>query len=288
MAGNTRSLRGRTPGSVGVVAIGTDTFDADADGLLGCVPRMDTSVQTLTTIPHTVRGIELDATGSVSPGWMSRLFEHARWTMFTMDERWLRNRMEGGVARAGTFEYGEPLRYRDELEIATWVARVGRTSFDFGHRIVRVRDGAIAARARMTVVNLGPEGPAPLDPVIAGFVLDEPAPTAPPWPEGDRVGSWKRTWIVRPSDQDSFRHVNQARYVDYIDDTRWFAAQAGEPAGLEGRLAALSVEYRREAHAGEQVQMETWVTRDRTRAYELTRQPSGEVLARGQARRAEP
>jgi acyl-CoA thioesterase FadM len=198
--------------------------------------------------------------------------------------------MEGGVARAGTFQYGVPLTYRDELEIATWVARVGRTSFDFGHKVTRLRDGRVAAQARMTVVNVGPEGPAPLDPVIATFVIDEPAPPVRPWPEGDRLQSWKRQWIVRPSDQDSFRHVNQARYVDYIDDTRWFAiddtrwfaAQAGQAAGVDGSLAGLSVEYRRETHAGEQVQMETWVTGDRTRAYELTRQPEGEVLARGQ------
>jgi acyl-CoA thioesterase FadM len=81
--------------------------------------------------------------------------------------------------------------------------------------------------------------------------------------------------------------VNQARYVDYIDDTRWFAAQAGDRSGVEGRLAGLSVEYRRETHAGERVQMETWVTGDRTRAYELTRQPDGEVLARGQVLRAD-
>ena len=92
---------------------------------------------------------------------------------------------------------------------------------------------------------------------------------------------------VRPSDQDSFRHVNQARYVDYIDDTRWFAAQAGQDAGLEGPLAALSVEYIREPHAGERVQMETWVTGDRSRAYELTLVPTGEVLTRGQSYAAE-
>lgn len=55
---------------------------------------------------------------------------------------------------------------------------------------------------------------------------------------------------------------------------------------MEGALAGLSVEYRRETHAGEQIQMETWVTGDRTRAYELTRQPDGEVLARGQVLRA--
>ena len=241
----------------------------------------------LTTVRYTIRGIELDASGSVSPGWFSRIFEHTRWRAFTMDDSSLRNLMDGGVARAGTFEYGLPLTYQDELEIATWVARVGRTSFDFGHRITRLRDGAVAARARMTVVNLGPEGPAPLDPIVATLVLDEPAPAVHPWPEDERAGSWKRQWIVRPSDQDSFRHVNQARYVDYIDDARWFAAQAGEAAGLEGPLAGLSVEYRQETHAGEQIQMETWVTGDHTRAYELTRQPDGEVLARGQALQAD-
>jgi acyl-CoA thioesterase FadM len=237
----------------------------------------------ITIIDYTVRGIELDATGSVSPGWFSRILEHTRWRVFTLNDDSGRRLMEGGVARAGHFEYGAPLGYEDELEIATWVARVGRTSFDFGHRVTRRSDGAMAARARMTVVNLGPNGPAPLDPIVASYVAGEATPPARPWPEGERARSWRRQWTVRPSDQDSFRHVNQARYVDYVDDTRWFAAQAGESAGLEGPLARLSIEYIREAHAGEQVQMETWVTGDGSRAYELTRRPMGEILARGQA-----
>jgi len=133
----------------------------------------------------------------------------------------------------------------------------------------------------MTVVNLGPDGPAPIDPVVRDFVLEEPVPLARSFPEGQRGDAWTRSWIVRPSDQDSFRHVNQARYVDYIDDTRWSASQAGAPAGLDGPLGSLSVEYIREAHAGERVQMETWVTGDRDRAYELTLQNRGTVLARG-------
>ena len=244
---------------------------------------MDDPAQKITITRYTVRGIELDASGSVSPGWFSRIFEHTRWKVFAMDDFALRNRLEGGVARAGTFEYGAPLSYQDELEILTWVARVGRTSFDFGHRVTRLRDGAIAARARMTVVNLGPDGPAPIEPLVASFVVDEPTPAAQPWVEGERTRSWTRDWIVRPSDQDSFRHVNQARYVDYIDDTRWFASRAGAAAGLEGPLETLTVEYLRETHAGERVQMETWVTGHRRRAYELSRQPSGELLSRGQA-----
>ncbi len=233
--------------------------------------------------PYTIRGIELDATGSVSPGWFSRIFEDTRWRAFAQDDYALRGVMDGGVARAGHFEYLAPLTYGDAVEIVTWVARVGRTSFDFGHRIVRADDGSVAARARMTVVNLGPNGPTPIDPVVADYVADDRVPRARPWPDGARPGSWTRQWTVRPSDQDSFRHVNQARYVDYIDDTRWFAAQADETAGLQGPLEGLSVEYIREAHAGEQVQMQTWATGASTRAYELTLLSTGEILARGQA-----
>jgi acyl-CoA thioesterase FadM len=243
---------------------------------------MTRPAQNVAKVSHRIRGIELDATGSVSPGWLSRILEQTRWEVFAMDDFVLRRRMEGGVARAGTFEYGVPLIYQDEVEILTWVARAGRTSLDFGHRVVRQRDGAVAARARMTVVNLGPGGPAPIDPTVSSFVVDEGAPPVRPWPEGRRLHAWTRQWLVRPSDQDSFGHVNQARYVDYIDDTRWFARKAGAPAGMEGRLGGLSVEYVRETHAGEEVRIETWVTGDHSRAYELTRQPGGEVLARGQ------
>lgn len=238
------------------------------------------------TLTHTIRGIELDATGFVSPGWLSRILEDTRWRVFTMDS--VRGLMEGTVARAGTYEYEAVLGYGDQIDIMTWMARVGRTSFDFGHRIVRKSDGAIAAAARMTVVNLGPNGPAPLDPVVASYVVDEPAPRVRPWPQGERVDIWSREWTVRPSDQDSFRHVNQARYVDYIEDTRWFASEAGTRAGLEGRLEGLAVEYLREAHAGDTVRMETWPTDARSRAYELRRQPGGEVLMRGQTFGAQP
>lgn len=91
---------------------------------------MSDSLQKVTTTRFTIQGIELDASGSVSPGWFSRILEHARWQVFAMDDYALRNRIEGGVA----------------------------------------------ARARMTVVNLGSEGPAPLDSAFATCAVDEPAP----------------------------------------------------------------------------------------------------------------
>lgn len=231
---------------------------------------------------HTVPGIEADANSSVAPGWISRILERERWSVFGLDTFALRDRVVGGVARAGVFAYRGPLRINDELEITTWLARVGNTSYDFGHEIKRLSDDMDAVRARVTVVHLGPDGPAPLGADLADAVVDEPLPARAIWPDGDRRSAWTRQWIVRPSDQDSFRHVNQARYVDYIDDTRQLASIAGAAAGLEGPLASLSVEYIRETHAGQLVQMETWVTGDGTRAFELTRPETGEVHSRGQ------
>ena len=58
---------------------------------------------------HTVRGIELDATGSVSPGWFSRIFEDTRWRAFARDDYALRGVMDSGVARAGHFDYLAPV-----------------------------------------------------------------------------------------------------------------------------------------------------------------------------------
>ncbi len=252
--------------------------------LLRCAPSMTEEVTKLVKIEHTIRGIETDASSAVGPGWIARMLERVRWSVFGLETFVLRNRVVGGVARAGAFEYDEPLRADDQVEIATWLARVGNTSYDFGHAIKRLGDRAVAARARVTIVHTGPDGPTPVGVDLASAVVDEPVPAAVMWQEGERRASWKRQWIVRPSDQDSFRHVNQARYIDYIDDTRQLAAMSGEPAGLEGPLASLSVEYLRETHAGQLVQMETWVTGDGTRAFELTRPESGQIHSRGQVR----
>jgi acyl-CoA thioesterase FadM len=246
---------------------------------------MNEPVTKLVKTEHTIRGIETDASSTVGPGWIARMLERVRWSVFGLETFALRNQVVGGVARASAFEYREPLRVDDEVEISTWLARVGNTSYDFGHAIKRLSDQAVAVRTRVTIVHIGPDGPAPIGSDLASTILDEPVPAVVIWQETERRSSWTRQWIVRPSDQDSFRHVNQARYVDYIDDTRQLASMAGEPAGLEGPLESLSVEYLRETHAGQRVQMETWVTGHDTRAFELRLPETGQVHSRGQIRK---
>lgn len=234
------------------------------------------------TLRHTVRGLELDASGAMSLGWIARHLEHCRWEMFRAQASPLATKPTSVVVRASVFEYVEPIRFPDSLEILTWLARVGRTSLDLGHRITRTLDGVTLARARATLVHVGPKGPAPLDPGLRDLTCGYSAPDARQWQESERRSMWARDWIATPSDEDSFKHVNQARYVDYIDDTRQLATLANAPAGAPGPLASLAVEYIRETRAGDRVQMQTWITGEQARAFELTRRDSEELLCRGQ------
>jgi len=227
------------------------------------------------TFQRVIRGIEVDASGNVNPGWIARMLEAARWEVFGRETFVLRDRIIGGVARAAAFEYHAPLAIGDEVDVETWLARVGSTSYDFGHAIMK--DGVAAVRARVTVVHLGPEGPAPVGEDLRSAVIDAPVPPRVEWPNAPREESRERTWLVTPSDQDGFGHVNQARYVDYIDDTLQLLWTSGEARPLR----ALSLEYLRETHARMTVRMQTWDRGDGEHAFELTRADSGEVHSRG-------
>ncbi len=197
-----------------------------------------------------VRGNEIGFTGSVQPGTLSRYAEWARWAMFRQPDFVMRDRLGGGVARAQHAVTFAELTYPSELRIETRLARTGRTSLDLAHQFVRVEDGARIANLRVTIVQLGPAGPSPIDPTLSELVTPTDAPEPLPFvmPEGDTVFEWSIP--ARPSDQDQFRHVNQARYVDFADDVRWAAHAAGHPLGFEGPLGAYSVDYRREVRAG--------------------------------------
>ena len=65
---------------------------------------MSTSLSKLTPIRYTIRGIELDASGSVSPGWFSRILEHTRWQVFAMDDFAL---ARDGGSTEGAFRSGK-------------------------------------------------------------------------------------------------------------------------------------------------------------------------------------
>jgi len=195
-----------------------------------------------------VRGTEIGFTGVVQPGTFSRHCEWARWAMFRDEGTRERVRLGNGVARAQSLELLADVSYPSTLRIETTISRAGRTSLDILHTVLRLDDEAIVARCRTTIVQLGENGPSPLDPSLAACVTPDEGPRTPEFDDGPP--EFETTIVVRPSDQDQFRHVNQARYVDFADDIRWNADSAGNDAGFAGALGAVAIDYRREAKAG--------------------------------------
>ena len=195
-----------------------------------------------------VRGNEIAFTGAVPPSTFSRYSETARWLMFRDPVARERVRLGGGVARAHHQELLRDVTYPSTLRFETTIARLGRTSIDMLHHIVRVDDETHVASTRVTIVQLGPDGPSPIDPSMAEFVT--PSESAAPLVFEPGPPEFETTIFARPSDQDQFRHVNQARYVDFADDVRWLAHVAGNEAGFEEPIGRVSVDYRREVKAG--------------------------------------
>ncbi len=68
------------------------------------------------------------------------------------------------VARRYRIEYRQPGVLGDELELATWVSDVERTTAVRHHTVTRVSDGALLARARVLwgAVNMETEQPIPI------------------------------------------------------------------------------------------------------------------------------
>ena len=226
------------------------------------------------------RGYELDRRGKVSPATVLRYLEHLRWEAVNEAPE---------VAR--TFEHGrrlvvvaQRLRLRrelalgEELELSLSIDRVGRSSLDFGHRIHVVTDGHAGepvAAARVTAVQLGPDGrSAPVSDEVRA--LARPSGIEDDFPpllaETPLDGAWSHRFAVRPSDLDILQHVNHAIYLAYVEDTRALAAAAGAP-GIPGPppLRAVTLEYRRQAVLGDELEGRIRALGERELGFQLRR-----------------
>lgn len=226
-----------------------------------------------------VRGYEMNASGSIPPAVVLRYAEHARWQALGSGSPL---EFQRGVVRAQKLQCFETISYPAELAIETWISRVGRTSFDFSQRIQR--DGARrVALVTCTVVCLDDGGaPAAVPGAIRGLVLEDELPAVEVLSDDPPADAWSQELTVVPSDQDILQHVNQARYADFVDNTRQLAAAAGVYPALPAIPGRLWVEYRRENQSGERLRMLTWPIRPEPLAlgFELRRVRDGETVFR--------
>jgi acyl-CoA thioesterase FadM len=209
----------------------------------------------------TTRGYEMDQSGVIPLSVIASYLEHTRWQSVADSEFRLAAYWKRGVIRAQHIEILEPVRFDTELSIDCSVGRIGRTSFDLCHRVQRA--GQLVARATVTAVNLDEAGrPAPLDPG-ARELLGEPSPLPSVALGGETPeAAWTREITVCPSDQDVLQHVNHARYIDFVEDTRALAARAGAYAGASAAAQrsarCIAISYERESSFGDVLRATTW------------------------------
>lgn len=224
------------------------------------------------TMRVTTRGYELAQTGVVPLSAYLRYLEHQRWTAIARSDRLpIRRFFAMGVVRAQGLQIHEQVGFNEELELTMWVSRLGRTSLTFSHDVTKVSTGTLVARSSATVVALDVNRrPAAIDSAAEAYVVQRESL------ELDRLAfdvpenAFRKSIEVRPSDQDLQRHVNHARYADFVEDTRYFAAEAGAYGnGLDAFPSRFFLAYEREARVGEPLSMTTWTSSEKTLDFAL-------------------
>ena len=203
------------------------------------------------------RGYEMDSSGVIPLSVLASYMEHARWESIGQPDFPLRDYWKRGVLRAQRVEVFEHVRFGLELNIECWLARVGRTSFDLAHRVSRADTGALVALAAVTAINLGPQGrPEPLAEGISQLLSEGPLPAVETLAESAPPEAFVRRFEVSPSDLDVLQHVNHARYIDFVEDSRFFGARASAQELKRARSMAIS--YEREAPAATLLEARSW------------------------------
>lgn len=233
------------------------------------------------TIEVDVRGYEMDPSGRLSPGSLARILEHTRWQTLRDEDFGIVQHFQSGVVRAQRMTVEDRIAFPDVLRVHTWIGRVGRTSFDFVQRVERVGDGAEVALNATTVVHMGPEGPAPVHDAVREKVLEEGYPEVPAPPVASPEDAFEHPILPRWSDQDVFHHVNQARYVDWLEDAR-AASEGALPHPSDRALRALSIQYDGEARAGQALRLRAFPLPDDAFGFEIL-PPAGPPITRAHA-----
>lgn len=151
----------------------------------------------------------------------------------------MRELLDSGVIVAGhQVEYLAPVVFSDRpLRIELWVDAVGAGRFVIGYHVLDGDQLAVRARTVATPFDLARNALRRLTPDERAFLTEHLAPAEPLRAVGsgkiNLTGVGHRHPVrVRWSDLDSYGHVNNVRYYDYIQEARiaMVADQLGEGA----------------------------------------------------------
>lgn len=237
---------------------------------------------------YRTRGYEMDGSGFLRPGVLLDLMEEGRARI--PETSAIKQALHRGFARAHRMIVDEPVTMGVELELALWISRVGKTSYDVTHVLSRPEGERVAVDVATLVCVSEERRPMPVPEGVRARFRGAPVEAATRIPMSSVAipeGAYARDFVARPSDENRGRHVSHARFADFLEDTRRLAALAAAPAGdpEEGyRLSRrMGVSYEGESRAGMSLRALAWPDVDEVGVHHaaVLRASDGVVLTRG-------
>lgn len=225
-----------------------------------------------------VNHFDLDLRAEVSCATLFRYLEEAAIrgsAHFGFDIDWYTQRKQFWVIRTLQFERTCAPRYGEELNIHTWVSSMARVRSDRNYEIRRARNNQLVARAIANWVYLDAATlvPTRIPPEITAVFQADAPPALPPVGKvtlDDHTPALFEQRTQRRGqfyEADSARHVNNAVYVEWVEEAVRTALSAmGHVLALDGSTPfpwfyRHTLEYVRSALSGDEVEIHTRLMR---------------------------
>lgn len=201
------------------------------------------------------------------------------------------------LVRDTEIEYLLPLYYNDSVAVTTWVLDFRRYTSRRAYEFHNTADGSLVARGTTNWVFLDSASgrPAVIPTELAAAYIPEGQPEALPSPERfpkaplPPPGAFSTRRKVRWRDIDRLKHVNNAIYLEYVEEcgfqavaARGWSVQRMIDAGFAILVRKNQLHYRQPALLDDELEITTWVSEVRRstamRYYQIRRCPGGELL----------
>ncbi len=218
------------------------------------------------TAHFAIRQYELNSHGELPNGTLQRLFQETA-TLATRDVgyevRYHAERESIWIVHRITLEHSRPVRYPDELTITTWLSDTQKVRTHREYLARNVQTNEIVARARAHWVHLDAKTLRPLRLPAELFekfapngksALVQIEPRAYPAPQFD-LPEFRVTRRVYRYEADEVKHVNNAMYIDWVEEALNDALAARWNDARRLCVYRHDIEYVRSALPGDEVEI---------------------------------
>jgi acyl-CoA thioesterase FadM len=245
------------------------------------------------TVDYRLRFDECGADGGVRTSALLRYAQDVAWIhseRLGFDRAWYAERGLAWVVRAAELGILAPVSLGDTLSIATAITGF-RKVWARRRTEARLADGTLALWGHTDWVMTDSRGmPGRVPPEFPARFAIAPGPFEPGRVQlsATPADAYRHAILVRPQDIDPMGHVNNAAYLDYLEESI-LAAEDGARGELAGIPRRVQLEYVQPAAPGATLSAAAWTVDDEAGtgwAWRLTDgAPDGRELARGRVLR---